>query len=151
MPSPSPAPPRPRSSGADEREQAGRALLNLGHTFGHALEAECGYGEDLLHGEAVAIGMVMAFDLSARLGLCPMADAARLGRHLASVGLPTGVEAISGRSFTASRLIDHMGRDKKVEGGRIAFVLARGIGQAFLAKGIDLAEVEGMLTEAVAA
>jgi len=140
-----------RVVGADEREQAGRALLNLGHTFGHALEAECGYGEELLHGEAVAIGMVMAFDLSARLGLCPMADAARVGRHLASVGLPTGVEAIAGRSFTASRLIDHMGRDKKVEGGRIAFVLARGIGQAFLAKGIDLAEVEGMLMEAVAA
>jgi 3-dehydroquinate synthase len=74
-----------------------------------------------------------------------------VARHLASVGLPTGVDSLPGRSFTAQRLIDHMGRDKKVEGGRIAFVLARGIGRAFLAKGIDLAEVEGMLTEAVAA
>src|SRR5262249_2601427 len=111
---------------ADEREQEGRALLNLGHTFGHALEAECGYGNELLHGEAVAIGMVMAFDLSARLGLCPAEDAGRVARHLASVGLPTGVEAIPGRSFSAERLIDHMRRDKKVAGGRIAFVLARG-------------------------
>ena len=137
--------------GADERESGLRALLNLGHTFGHALEAECGYGEELLHGEAVAIGMVMAFELSARLGLCPMADAARVARHLASVGLPAGLESIEGRSFTAERLIDHMRRDKKVDRGRIAFVLARGIGQAFLAPEVDLAEVEGLLTEAVAA
>src|SRR4029077_17890180 len=97
-----------RVVGADEREQAGRALLNLGHTFGHALEAECGYGEELLHGEAVAIGMVMAFDLSARLGLCATGDAGRVARHLASVGLPTGVDSLPGRSFTAQRLIDHM-------------------------------------------
>src|SRR4029453_2062575 len=75
--------------GADERESGARALLNLGHTFGHALEAECGYSDDLLHGEAVAIGMVMAYDLSARLGLCPLEDAARVQRHLASLGLPT--------------------------------------------------------------
>src|SRR5690349_14132160 len=136
---------------ADEREQDARALLNLGHTFGHALEAECDYGDELLHGEAVAIGMVMAFDLSARLGLCPSADAARVARHLASVGLPTGPEAISGRSFTAGRLIEHMRRDKKVTGRRIAFGLTRGIGRAFLAKEVDLAEVEGLLTESLAA
>jgi 3-dehydroquinate synthase len=140
-----------RVVGADEREQDGRALLNLGHTFGHALEAECGYGDELLHGEAVAIGMVMAFDLSARLGLCPMADAGRVARHLASVGLPASVEAVPGRSFAAERLIGHMRRDKKVDQGRVAFVLARGIGKAFLAKGVDLAEVEGMLSEALAA
>jgi 3-dehydroquinate synthase len=137
--------------GADEREQAGRALLNLGHTFGHALEAECGYGEDLLHGEAVAIGMVMAFDLSARLGLSPAADAARVARHLASVGLPTGLDAIGGRRFAANRLIDHMRRDKKVSQGRIAFVLTRGIGQAFLARDVALDQVQDMLAEAIAA
>jgi 3-dehydroquinate synthase len=136
---------------ADERETGRRVLLNLGHTFGHALEAECGYGEELLHGEAVAIGMVMAFDLSARLGLCHAADGARVARHLASVGLPTGLESLPQRRFTAERLIEHMRRDKKVAGERIAFVLARGIGQAFLAREVDLREVEALLTEAVAA
>jgi 3-dehydroquinate synthase len=136
---------------ADEREAGSRVLLNFGHTFGHALEAECGYGDELLHGEAVAIGMVMAFDLSARLGLCPVADAARAARHLASVGLPTALDAIEGRSFTVERLVDHMSRDKKVNDGRIAFVLTRGIGQAFLAKDVALDEVMGLLAEAVAA
>jgi 3-dehydroquinate synthase len=136
---------------ADERETGRRALLNLGHTFGHALEAECGFGEELLHGEAVAIGMVMAFDLSARLGLCPGADGARVARHLASVGLPTGLESLPQRRFAVDRLIEHMRRDKKVIGARIAFVLARGIGEAFLAKEVDLGEVEALLTEAVAA
>ena len=140
-----------RIVGEDEREAGNRALLNLGHTFGHALEAECGYGDELLHGEAVAIGMVMAFDLSARLGLCPAADAARVARHLASVGLPTGVEAIGGRRFTAERLIEHMGRDKKVSQGRIAFVLTRGIGKAFVARDVALDQVRDMLAEAVAA
>ncbi len=140
-----------RIVGADEREAGQRALLNFGHTFGHALEAECGYGDELLHGEAVAIGMVMAFDLSARLGLCPTADAARVVRHLASVGLPTGLEAIDGRAFAAERLIDHMRRDKKVTQGRITFVLTRGIGQAFLARDVALDEVQGMLDEAIAA
>ncbi len=140
-----------RIVGEDEREAGRRALLNLGHTFGHALEAECGYGDELLHGEAVAIGMVMAFDLSARLGLCPAADAARVARHLASVGLPTGVEALGGRRFSAERLIGHMGRDKKVAQGRIAFVLARGIGKAFLARDVALDQVRAMLAEAVAA
>ena len=140
-----------RIVGEDEREAGKRALLNLGHTFGHALEAECGYGDELLHGEAVAIGMVMAFDLSARLGLCPTADAARGARHLASVGLPTGLDAIGGRRFVPDRLIDHMRRDKKVSQGRIAFVLTRGIGQAFIAKDVALDQVEEMLAEAIAA
>jgi len=140
-----------RIVGADEREAGNRILLNLGHTFGHALEAECGYGDELLHGEAVAIGMVMAFDLSARLGLSPAADAARVARHLASVGLPTGLDAIGGRRFAANRLIDHMRRDKKVSQGRIAFVLTRGIGQAFLARDVALDQVQDMLAEAIAA
>jgi 3-dehydroquinate synthase len=137
--------------GADERESADRALLNLGHTFGHALEAECGYGDELLHGEAVAIGMVMAFDLSARLGLCPLEDAARVQRHLASLGLPTSPGWIDGRSWSSGRLVEHMSRDKKVKDGRIGFVLARGIGQAFTPAFADLAEVEAMLDEAIAA
>jgi len=135
----------------DEREEDRRALLNLGHTFGHALEAECGYGGELLHGEAVAIGMVLAGELSVRLGLCPPADAARLARHLASVGLPTGLDAVDGVSFAPERLLAHMRKDKKVTGGRIAFVLLKGIGEAFLAKDVPLDEVERLLAEAVAA
>jgi 3-dehydroquinate synthase len=131
----------------DEREGGLRALLNLGHTFGHALEAECGYGDELLHGEAVAIGMVLAFDLSARLGLCEAADAARVARHLASVGLPTGLDGVPGRSFATERLIEHMGRDKKVANGRVAFILARGIGQAFIASDVALEDVSALLTE----
>ncbi|MFZ5792674.1 MAG: 3-dehydroquinate synthase [Pseudomonadota bacterium] len=135
---------------ADERETGQRALLNLGHTFGHALEAECGYSGELLHGEAVAIGMVMAFELSARLGLCPSEDAARVARHLAAVGLPTSPAAI-GRGFDAARLVHHMHQDKKVKDGRLTFVLARGIGQAFLSRDVEPAEVEGLLARALAA
>jgi 3-dehydroquinate synthase len=136
---------------ADEREQDARALLNLGHTFGHALEAECGYSDELLHGEAVAIGMVMAFDLSARLGLCSLEDAARVQRHLASVGLPTSPNWIDGRDWQADRLIRHMGRDKKVKDGRIAFVLAHGIGRAFFPAHAELDEIAALLETAIAA
>jgi 3-dehydroquinate synthase len=136
---------------ADEREQDARALLNLGHTFGHALEAECGYSDELLHGEAVAIGMVMAFDLSARLGLCPLEDAARVQRHLASVGLPTSPSWIDGRDWQAGRLIRHMSRDKKVQDGRIAFVLAKGIGKAFFPAHAELEEISALLETAIAA
>ncbi len=135
---------------ADEREGGRRALLNLGHTFGHAIEAEVGYGGDLLHGEAVAIGMVMAFDLSVQLGLCPPEDAARVRRHLAAVGLPTGLEAVPGRAWSPERLLDHMSRDKKVRDGRVVFVLTRGIGQAFLHDGVDPSEVQSLLTTAAA-
>jgi 3-dehydroquinate synthase len=136
---------------ADEREQDARALLNLGHTFGHALEAECGYSDELLHGEAVAIGMVMAFDLSARLGLCSLEDAARVQRHLASVGLPTSPSWIDGRDWSAERLIRHMSRDKKVQDGRIAFVLAHGIGRAFFPAHAELDEISALLETAIAA
>jgi 3-dehydroquinate synthase len=137
--------------GADERESGARALLNLGHTFGHALEAECGYTDELLHGEAVAIGMVMAFDLSAQLGLCSLEDAARVQRHLASVGLPTSPAWIDGREWSAERLIRHMGRDKKVKDGRIAFVLAKGIGRAFFPAHAALGEISALLETAIAA
>ena len=136
---------------ADEREQDARALLNLGHTFGHALEAECGYSDELLHGEAVAIGMVLAFDLSAQLGLCSLEDAARVQRHLASVGLPTSPTWINGREWSAERLIRHMGRDKKVTDGQIAFVLAKGIGRAFFPAHAELGEIAALLETAIAA
>jgi len=139
---------------ADERETGLRALLNLGHTFGHAIEAEAGYGE-FLHGEAVAIGMVMAFALSARLDLCAAADVARVRRHLAAVGLPTGLDGTggraSGRVWDPQRLIEHMSRDKKVVGGRVVFILVRGIGEAFISDAVDPAEVEALLTGAIAA
>lgn len=134
----------------DERESGRRALLNLGHTFGHALEAEAGYGDGLLHGEAVAVGMVMAFDLSVRLGLCPAADAERVRRHLADIGLPTTPSTV-GLSCTPASLLAHMQQDKKVRDGRIAFVLVRGIGQAFIAEDVDTGTVVDLLTDAIAA
>lgn len=140
---------------ADERETTDlRALLNLGHTFGHALEAETGFGSHLLHGEAVGAGMAMAFDLSARLGLCPPADAERVRRHLGAVGLPVRLRAIGGdnrRTWTADRLIDHMRGDKKAEAGKLTFVLARGIGKAFVSREVDEGKLRGLLDDAIAA
>jgi shikimate kinase/3-dehydroquinate synthase len=109
------------------RAQGGRALLNLGHTFAHAFEAEAGYGGALLHGEAVAIGLVCAFDLSARLGHADAALAGRIAAHLESVGLPTRIPALP-----AERLLGHMQGDKKVLAGRLRFILARDIGEAFV-------------------
>ena len=135
----------------DERETGRRALLNLGHTFGHALEAECGYGGDLLHGEAVAIGIVLAFDLSAALGLCPAEDAGRVRRHFIDVGLPTGLDALGPRSWDAATLVGHMGHDKKARAGRINFVLVRGIGQAFLTDDVGADDVLRHLEGAIAA
>jgi len=136
---------------ADERETGVRALLNLGHTFGHALEAETGYGNTLLHGEAVAIGMVMAFDLSARLGLCPPDDAARVRRHLAAVGLPTGTNFTNAVLWDPARLMSHMGRDKKVKGGTLTFVLAHRIGDAFVTRDVPVEELTAFVEGAVAA
>ena len=140
---------------ADERETTDlRALLNLGHTFGHALEAETGFGPELLHGEAVGAGMAMAFDLSAKLGLCPPADAKRVRAHLASVGLPVRLRSIGGdnrRHWDSGKLIEHMRGDKKAEGGRLAFILARGIGKAFVTRDVDEAQLRGLLDSAIAA
>ena len=135
----------------DEHENGRRALLNLGHTFGHALEAETGFGAGLLHGEAVAIGMVMAFDLSVHLGLCPAEDAARARRHLAAVDLPTGLDALPGQSWRAETLVAHMHHDKKVRNGKVTFILARGIGNAFIEHDVDLADVETLLAHTIAA
>lgn len=134
---------------ADEREAGRRALLNLGHTFGHALEAETGYDGSLLHGEAVAAGMVLAFDLSVRLGLCPADDAARVRRHLEAVALPTGFATLPAIRWSADALIVHMTRDKKVRDGRIAFVLARGIGRAFVSREVEIDDVRRLLTDAI--
>ncbi len=131
--------------GADEKEAAARALLNLGHTFGHALEAETGYGEALLHGEAVAIGCAQAFRFSAAQGLCPGQDAARAEAAIAASGLPVRMDQIAGFPFAADALVKHMGQDKKAEGGRLTFVLAKGLGEAFVAKGVDAAAVKAFL------
>lgn len=140
-----------RVVGADERESGQRALLNLGHTFAHAIEAEASYEGQVLHGEAVAVGMVMAFDLSVRLGLCPGDDAARVRRHLASVGLPTRLDTLGGRDWHADRLIHHMHQDKKVKDGQVTFILARGIGRAFVARDVALDEVRRLVDGAIAA
>jgi 3-dehydroquinate synthase len=135
---------------ADERESGARALLNLGHTFGHAFEAETGYGPDLLHGESVALGMVLAFDLSARLGLAPKEDAVRVRAHLKSVGLPVAVPKTGQHGpITVPRLIAHMGQDKKVKDGAITFILARGIGHAFTTAAVPPAELEATLHAAL--
>ena len=127
---------------ADEREGGQRALLNLGHTFGHALEAEVGFGDKLLHGEAVAIGMAQAFRYCARTGLCTAADAERAVTAIAHSGLPTRMDDIvwkDGRNapFDAERLITHMAGDKKAEGGTLTFVLVHAIGDAYVAKKVD--------------
>ncbi|CAO3441680.1 3-dehydroquinate synthase (EC 4.2.3.4) [Azospirillum argentinense] len=136
--------------GADERESGDRALLNLGHTFGHALEAATGFGPRLLHGEAVSIGMVLAFDLSVRLGLCPAADAEKARAHLARVGLPVRPTDIPGVEWDVDGLILSMAKDKKVKDGRIAFVLARALGDAFTRRDVDPAVVRALLEDAVA-
>jgi len=134
-----------RIVGEDERETSGRrALLNLGHTFGHALEAETGFSDRLLHGEAVAAGMALAFRFSAAQGLCSAEDARRVTEHLAAAGLPTTLDA-AGVDARGDALVAHMLHDKKMEGGRLPFLLARGIGQTFLDKQVDLATVAHFL------
>lgn len=129
----------------DERETSGRrALLNLGHTFGHALEAETGYSDKLLHGEAVAAGMALAFRFSVSRGLFSGQDAERVAAHLRQTGLPDGLAAAN-VSASGATLAAHMAHDKKASGGKVPFLLARGIGQTFLAKDVDLADVASFL------
>jgi 3-dehydroquinate synthetase len=124
---------------ADEREESGtRALLNLGHTFGHALEAFAGYSDRLLHGEAIAIGMRLAFSYSVEQGLCPAEDAARVERHLAEVGLPGRIADIPGKPPSTGQILRLMAQDKKVKGGKLALVLVHGIGQAFVERDVPL-------------
>ncbi|MBL6929390.1 MAG: 3-dehydroquinate synthase [Rhodospirillales bacterium] len=121
----------------DEKETGRRALLNFGHTFGHAFEAETGYGDALLHGEAVAIGMMVATELSVLLGLCPPGDARRTRAHLEKLGLPTGIAHITKPHWTADKLIGHMMSDKKVSAKRPTFILTRGIGKAFTTQDVE--------------
>lgn len=133
-----------RIVGADERETSGtRALLNLGHTFGHALEAETGFSDRLLHGEGVAAGMAIAFRYSAARGLCPAEDSARLDAHLAAVGLPTG--AWPAADADGATLAAHMAHDKKRDGGSVPFLLARGIGRTYLERNVSLGDVAAFL------
>jgi 3-dehydroquinate synthase len=131
---------------ADEREESGtRALLNLGHTFGHALEAFAGYSDRLLHGEAIAIGMRLAFTFSAQQGLCPADDVARVERHLAEVGLPGRIADIPGIPPAPEQLLKLMAQDKKVKGGKLALVLVRGIGQAYVEHDVPMEKLTGFL------
>jgi 3-dehydroquinate synthase len=135
--------------GDDEREEKpndGRALLNLGHTFGHALEAEYGYDGGLLHGEGVAVGIGLAFRLSANLGYCARGDADRVVSHIAAMGLAPDLRSLN-RRFSAASLLGHMRRDKKVRDGALRFVLVRGIGEAFTAGDVTAEAVEALLRE----
>ena len=135
----------------DERETTGtRALLNLGHTFGHALEAETGFSDRLLHGEAVALGMVLAARYSVRRELMTSQDAGRVAAHIATAGLPSSVAAL-GLGCTGRGLADHMLHDKKMDAGTLPFLLLRGIGETFLAKDVAIDDVALFLDEQLAA
>ena len=137
-----------RIVGEDEFETSGRrALLNLGHTFGHALEAEAGFSDRLLHGEAVAAGCGLAFDYSAASGRCPREDSERVKAHWRDSGLPDGLAA-SGIAAPPARLVDHMRHDKKMAAGTLPFLLARGIGETYLDRTVALDDVERFLAAA---
>ncbi|MGN0933754.1 3-dehydroquinate synthase [Falsigemmobacter intermedius] len=133
----------------DETEQGERALLNLGHTFCHALEAATGYGERLLHGEGVAIGCALAFELSARLGLCSQESPSRVRAHLKAMGMKTDLSDIEGDLPGAEALLDLMGQDKKVVDGKLRFILARDIGGAFVADDVPREAVLSVLRDAL--
>lgn len=134
--------------GQDEREGGRRALLNLGHTFGHALETALGFGDALIHGEAVALGCVLAFRLSARLDFCPASDAERVETAIAAAGLPTRLSRVG--AFDPDVLVTLMAGDKKSEGGKLNLILAEGIGRAMLVRDVDAAGVRQFLAEEMA-
>jgi 3-dehydroquinate synthase len=133
----------------DERETGERALLNLGHTFGHALETATGFSDRLFHGEGVSVGMVLAAELSAQLGMLAEADVARIKRHLAEVGLPTHLQDIAGFAqeglADADALMALMAQDKKVKRGRLTFILLKGIGSAVIATDVEPLRVRDFL------
>ncbi len=138
-----------RTVAADERETGERALLNLGHTFGHAIEAACGFDASrLVHGEAVAIGIVLAHDFSVAEGLAPKADAERARRHLKEAGLPVSLADVPGPALSADELMRHIAQDKKVKRGRLTFILTRGIGKAFIADDVPPEKVKAFLETA---
>jgi 3-dehydroquinate synthase len=135
----------------DETETGERALLNLGHTFGHALEALTGYdSQRLVHGEGVSIGMVLAHEFSARLGLCSQETPSRVAGHLAEAGLPTRIDQVPGGVGTAAELMNAITQDKKVKRGKLTFILTRGIGESFIANDVDPSAVTGFLENKLA-
>ena len=134
----------------DERETGDRMLLNLGHTFGHAFEAAAGFSDKLLHGEAIGLGMALAFEFSARRGLIAKADAERAIRHLAAVGLPTHIKEVRGAKFSLDPLMDLIAQDKKVKRGALTFILVRGIGASFVERNVYAAEVRAFLQDKLA-
>ena len=134
----------------DETEQGDRALLNLGHTFCHALEAATGYSDRLFHGEGVAVGCALAFELSARLGLCAQEDPSRVRAHLSAMGQKVDLSDIEGDLPDASALLELMGQDKKVKDGKLNFILARGIGEAFVTSDVPKEAVLKLLEDALA-
>ena len=133
----------------DERETGERALLNLGHTFGHALEAATGFSDRLFHGEGVSVGMVLAAEFSAKLGMISEQDAARVERHLASVGLPTHLQDIAGFAqeglADADALLALMAQDKKVKRGKLTFILLEAVGRAVIANDVEPSLVRDFL------
>ena len=135
----------------DERETGERALLNLGHTFGHALEAAAGFSDRLLHGEAVALGITLAFAFSAKCGLVPAPIAAQVARHFEAVGLPTRIGSIPGGAPGADAFMALIAQDKKVRHGKLTFILARGIGASFAAHDVESAAVRAFLEDELAA
>jgi 3-dehydroquinate synthase len=133
----------------DETEQGDRALLNLGHTFCHALEAATGYSDRLLHGEGVAIGCALAFEVSSRMGLCPQEDPSRVRAHLKAMGMKTDLADIPGDLPDAEVLLDLMSQDKKVVRGTLHFILARRIGQAFVTSEVPRDVIKEVLEDAL--
>lgn len=133
----------------DETEQGDRALLNLGHTFCHALEAATGYSDRLLHGEGVAIGCALAFEMSSRLGLCAQEDPSRVRAHLAQMGMKKDLADIPGDLPDAAALVELMRQDKKVVAGQLRFIMARGIGAAFVDTDVPVAEVTRVMEDAL--
>jgi len=134
----------------DERETGDRMLLNLGHTFGHAFEAAAGFSDRLLHGEAIGLGMALAFDFSARRGLIQQPEAARVIAHLAATGLPTHVKDLPGEWPGVDAIMDLISQDKKVKRGGLTFILVHGIGQAFVSRDVEAAEVRAFLADKLA-
>ena len=133
----------------DEKEHGDRALLNLGHTFGHALEAATGYSDRLLHGEGVAVGCALAFELSSRLGLCSQEEPSRVRAHLHAMGMMTNISDIPGELPNAEELLALMGQDKKVVGGQLRFVLVNNIGSAFVASDVPTEAILTTLRDAL--
>ncbi|GLQ16510.1 3-dehydroquinate synthase [Maritalea porphyrae] len=132
---------------ADEKEHGARALLNLGHTFGHAFEAVTGYSDRLLHGEAIAIGMVLAHRYSTKIGIANGQDAVRVTNHFKSVGLPTELSDIPGELASTEELMHHIAQDKKVSRGALTFILTNGVGEAFIEKNVDPTSISAFLEE----